>query len=66
MFFISTIIAQLVYTFGGSGFHGANGSMMIEVVVSTFFFLQNYIFIIGKYELMVVLFFIIAYSHSSM
>ncbi|TDL16311.1 sulfate anion transporter [Rickenella mellea] len=27
-----TIISQLVYTFGGSGFAGANGSMMIEVV----------------------------------
>ena len=34
MFFISTILAQLVYTLGGSEFHGANGSMMIEVVVS--------------------------------
>lgn len=33
MFFVSTIAAQLVYTFGGSGFAGANGSMMIEVVV---------------------------------
>ncbi|KAF6756738.1 vacuole protein [Ephemerocybe angulata] len=32
MFFVSAIIAQLVYTFGGSGFAGANGSMMIEVV----------------------------------
>lgn len=31
----STVIAQLVYTFGGSNFAGANGSMMIEVVVST-------------------------------
>ena len=41
MFFISTILAQLVYTLGGSDFHGANGSMMIEVVVSLFlFFLQ--------------------------
>ena len=39
MFFISTIIAQLVYTLGGSSFHGANGSMMIEVVVSIFFVL---------------------------
>ena len=29
----STIISQLVYSFGGSGFAGANGSMMIEVVV---------------------------------
>ena len=28
-----TIISQLVYSFGGSGFAGANGSMMIEVVV---------------------------------
>lgn len=32
MFFISALISQLVYTFGGSGFKGANGSMMIEVV----------------------------------
>ncbi|GJJ14251.1 hypothetical protein Clacol_008515 [Clathrus columnatus] len=32
MFFVTTIIAQLVYTFGGSRFAGANGSMMIEVV----------------------------------
>lgn len=33
LFFVSAIVAQLVYTFGGSGFAGANGSMMIEVVV---------------------------------
>ncbi|KAF9221142.1 hypothetical protein BS17DRAFT_712424 [Gyrodon lividus] len=32
MFFVSTVVAQLVYTFGGSNFAGANGSMMIEVV----------------------------------
>ncbi|KIJ67173.1 hypothetical protein HYDPIDRAFT_165880 [Hydnomerulius pinastri MD-312] len=32
MFFVSTVIAQLVYTLGGSNFAGANGSMMIEVV----------------------------------
>ncbi|KXN84899.1 hypothetical protein AN958_11925 [Leucoagaricus sp. SymC.cos] len=32
MFFVATIVGQLVYTFGGSGFAGANGSMMIEVV----------------------------------
>ncbi|KAF8808839.1 hypothetical protein BYT27DRAFT_6538077 [Phlegmacium glaucopus] len=32
MFFISTFLAQLVYTLGGLGFHSANGSMMIEVV----------------------------------
>ncbi|KAJ3491948.1 hypothetical protein NLJ89_g11288 [Agrocybe chaxingu] len=32
MFFVSAIVAQLIYTFGGSGFAGANGSMMIEVV----------------------------------
>ncbi|KAF7972560.1 hypothetical protein HWV62_17676 [Athelia sp. TMB] len=31
-FFVSAFIAQLCYTFGGSGFAGANGSMMIEVV----------------------------------
>ena len=38
MFFVSAVVAQLVYTFGGSGFGGANGSMMIEVVVSIGFF----------------------------
>lgn len=32
MFFVSTVIAQLVFTLGGSNFAGANGSMMIEVV----------------------------------
>ena len=32
MFFVTTIIAQLVFTFGGSSFLGGNGSMMIEVV----------------------------------
>jgi len=32
MFFLSTALSQLVYTCGGSGFTGANGSMMIEVV----------------------------------
>ncbi|PCH34769.1 hypothetical protein WOLCODRAFT_78960 [Wolfiporia cocos MD-104 SS10] len=32
MFFVSAVISQLVYSFGGSGFAGANGSMMIEVV----------------------------------
>lgn len=32
MFFVTTVIAQLTYTLGGSGFAGANGSMMIEVV----------------------------------
>ncbi|KAG5634183.1 hypothetical protein H0H81_003026 [Sphagnurus paluster] len=32
MFFLTTVIAQSVYTAGGSGFAGANGSMMIEVV----------------------------------
>lgn len=31
MFFVSTIVAQLSYTFS-SGFAGGNGSMMIEVV----------------------------------
>lgn len=34
MFFVTAVISQLVYTLGGSGFAGANGSMMIEVVVS--------------------------------
>ncbi|KAF8623274.1 hypothetical protein AX17_007480 [Amanita inopinata Kibby_2008] len=32
MFFMSTVVSQLAYTFGGSCFAGANGSMMIEVV----------------------------------
>ncbi|TPX53903.1 hypothetical protein SeMB42_g00542 [Synchytrium endobioticum] len=32
MFLASSIIAQFVYTFGGSGFKGVNGSMMIEVM----------------------------------
>ncbi|KAG8875939.1 hypothetical protein FRB97_004616 [Tulasnella sp. 331] len=32
MFFVTTIISQLVYSLGGSSFAGANGSMMIEVV----------------------------------
>ena len=32
MFFVTTFVAQMVYTFGGSAFEGANGSMMIEVV----------------------------------
>ncbi|KAJ7764856.1 sulfate transporter family-domain-containing protein [Mycena metata] len=32
LFFVSCVVSQLTYTFGGSGFAGANGSMMIEVV----------------------------------
>ncbi|KAG9028683.1 hypothetical protein FRB95_006157 [Tulasnella sp. JGI-2019a] len=32
MFFVTTIVSQLVYSLGGSSFAGANGSMMIEVV----------------------------------
>ncbi|KAA1470874.1 hypothetical protein DENSPDRAFT_775282 [Dentipellis sp. KUC8613] len=32
MFFVSAIVAQLIYSAGASGFAGANGSMMIEVV----------------------------------
>jgi SulP family sulfate permease len=32
MFFVSALVAQVVYSAGGSGFAGANGSMMIEVV----------------------------------
>jgi hypothetical protein len=38
--FGSTVVAQLVYTLGGSGFAGANGSMMIEVVVRVLFLLR--------------------------
>lgn len=33
MFFLSCLLSQLTYTFGASQFAGANGSMMIEVVV---------------------------------
>ena len=32
MFLVSTIVSQLVFTFGGSAFKGAIGSMMIEVM----------------------------------
>lgn len=32
MFFVTAVISQVVYSLGGSGFAGANGSMMIEVV----------------------------------
>ncbi|TEB26440.1 hypothetical protein FA13DRAFT_1756329 [Coprinellus micaceus] len=32
MFFVSAVVAQAVFTFGGSGFAGGNGSMMIEIV----------------------------------
>ncbi|TFY79942.1 hypothetical protein EWM64_g4075 [Hericium alpestre] len=32
MFFVSAILAQVIYSAGASGFEGANGSMMIEVV----------------------------------
>ncbi|KAE8233636.1 hypothetical protein CF326_g1316 [Tilletia indica] len=32
MFFVTTIIAQLIYSLGGSVFKAGNGSMMIEVV----------------------------------
>ncbi|KAJ7207976.1 sulfate transporter family-domain-containing protein [Mycena pura] len=32
MFFVSCVVSQLTYSLGGSGFTGANGSMMIEVV----------------------------------
>lgn len=31
MFFMSTIVAQLTYTLGGSGIAGANGSMMVHI-----------------------------------
>ncbi|KAI0268534.1 sulfate transporter family-domain-containing protein [Russula aff. rugulosa BPL654] len=32
MFFVSTFVSQIIYSAGASGFAGANGSMMIEVV----------------------------------
>ena len=63
MFFISTILAQLVYTLGGSEFHGANGSMMIEVVVSVFLFLLQFSWYIDPWS---IYFFDTAYSLSFM
>lgn len=41
LFFVTCVLSQLVYTFGGSGFEGANGSMMIEVVVRITFSIFN-------------------------
>ncbi|KAG6846511.1 hypothetical protein H0H93_013482, partial [Arthromyces matolae] len=35
MFFLSTAVSQAVYNFGGSAFAGANGSMLIEVMIKT-------------------------------
>ncbi|KAM5540073.1 hypothetical protein V8D89_006213 [Ganoderma adspersum] len=32
MFFVTAVVSQLIYSSGASGFAGANGSMMIEVV----------------------------------
>ncbi|KIN95043.1 hypothetical protein M404DRAFT_34504 [Pisolithus tinctorius Marx 270] len=32
LFFVSTVISQFIFSFGGSQFAGANGSMMIETV----------------------------------
>lgn len=61
MFFISTILAQLVYSLGGSGFHGASGSMMIEVVVSVLFALRSLFYDVEECS-----FFCIAYSRSFM
>lgn len=43
MFFVSCVLAQLCFTFGGSGFAGANGSMMIEVVVGNLFLFRSYV-----------------------
>ena len=63
MFFISTILAQLVYSLGGSEFHGANGSMMIEVVVSVFLFFLQFSLYIDSWS---IVFFCTAYSLSFM
>jgi hypothetical protein len=51
MFFISTILAQLVFSLGGSGFHGANGSMMIEIVVSVFLSSLQFLFYIDSWSI---------------
>lgn len=37
LYIYSTVLSQLVYSLGGSGFAGANGSVMIEVVVRIFY-----------------------------
>lgn len=42
MFFVSTLVSQLVYTGGASIFKGGNGSMMIEVVVRSFLSRRNF------------------------
>ncbi|KDQ07140.1 hypothetical protein BOTBODRAFT_180967 [Botryobasidium botryosum FD-172 SS1] len=48
MFFVSTIISQLVYSFGGSYFGGGNGSMMIEVIPFFHLLIDGIIRIVGE------------------
>ncbi|KAI7903690.1 sulfate transporter family-domain-containing protein [Cokeromyces recurvatus] len=48
MFFVSCIIAQLVYSCGGSVFDGGNGSMMIEVVPFLHIMAEKIISVVGQ------------------
>ncbi|KAG8968392.1 hypothetical protein FRC03_007589 [Tulasnella sp. 419] len=48
MFFVTTIVAQLTYTLGGSKFAGGNGSMMIEVVPFFHLIVSGIIDVIGE------------------
>ncbi|KAG1325361.1 hypothetical protein G6F62_008592 [Rhizopus arrhizus] len=48
MFFVSCIISQLVYSFGGSAFDGGNGSMMIEVVPFLHIMVEKIISVTGS------------------
>lgn len=48
MFFVSCIIAQLVYSGGGSVFDGGNGSMMIEVVPFLHIMAEKIVSVVGQ------------------
>lgn len=48
MFFVTTIVAQLTYSLGGSMFAGANGSMMIEVVPFFHILAQGIVDVVGE------------------
>ncbi|KAI9490568.1 sulfate transporter family-domain-containing protein [Zychaea mexicana] len=48
MFFVSCIIAQIVYSCGGSIFPGGNGSMMIEVVPFLHIMAERIVLYVGE------------------
>lgn len=48
MFFMTCVIAQIVYTLGGSIFKGGNGSMMIEVVPFYHILVQVIVKVVGE------------------